>query len=154
MFRKILWATDGSELASRSLPFAKDLAREHGAELVALHVDQLLVGRAGGYSVLADEDEIRARIEQEVAGLKAEGLDARLLIVGDSAVAVGDEIARVAEAEQADLVVIGTHGRGFVGTVLRGSVAKKLLHGATCPVLVVPVEHLVAAPEPTAAGVA
>jgi nucleotide-binding universal stress UspA family protein len=154
MFRKILWATDGSELASRSLPFATDLVREHGAELVALHVDQLLTGRAAGHSVLADEDDIRSRIEQQVADLKAAGVDARFLVVGESTTAVGDEIARVATAEQADLVVIATHGRGLVGTLLRGSVAKKLLHGVTCPVLVVPVEHLAKTPEPVTAGVA
>jgi nucleotide-binding universal stress UspA family protein len=153
MFRKIIWATDGSELASGALPFAADLAREHRAELVALHVDQLLVGRAGGYSVLADEDEIRARIEKDVADLRAAGVNARFLVAGTSEVAVGDEIAHVAETEQADLVVVATHGRGLVGTITRGSVAKKLLHGVTCPVLVVPVHHLAKVAAPSTAGV-
>src|SRR5690348_12489183 len=132
MFRKIVWATDGSELAARSLPFARDLAREPGTERDVLHIDQLLVGRAAGHSGLAGQ----------VDELKAAGVDARFVVVRESTTAVGNEIARVAEAEQADLVVIATHGRGFVGTILHGSVAKKLLHGVACPVLVVPVEHL------------
>lgn len=151
MFRKIVWATDGSELASRSLPFARDLAREPGAELLVLHVDQLLVGRAAGTSALADEGDVRRRISSQVDELKAEGIDARFVVVRESTIAVGSEIARVAEAEDADLVVIATHGRGLVGTLLHGSVAKKLLHGVTCPVLVVPVEHLAKVPEPPAA---
>jgi nucleotide-binding universal stress UspA family protein len=154
MFRKIVWATDGSEPAARSLPFARNLAREPGTELVVLHVDQLLVGRAAGNSVLADESEVRARIAGQVDELKAAGVDARFVVVRESTTAVGNEIARVAEAEQADLVVIATHGRGFVGTILHGSVAKKLLHGVTCPVLVVPVEHLGKVPEPAAAALA
>ncbi|HVV59530.1 MAG TPA: universal stress protein [Gaiellaceae bacterium] len=151
MFRKIVWATDGSELASRSLPFARDLAREPGAELLVLHVDQLLVGRAAGTSALADEGDVRRRISGQVDELKAEGIDARFVLVRESTIAVGSEIARVAEAEDADLVVIATHGRGLVGTLLHGSVAKKLLHGVPCPVLVVPVEHLAKVPEPPAA---
>lgn len=151
MFRKIVWATDGSELASRSLPFARGLAREPGAELLVLHVDQLLVGRAAGTSALADEGDVRRRISGQVDALKAEGIDARFVVVRESTIAVGSEIARVAEAEDADLVVIATHGRGLVGTLLHGSVAKKLLHGVTCPVLVVPVEHLAKVPEPPAA---
>ncbi len=151
MFRKIVWATDGSELASRSLPFARGLAREPGAELLVLHVDQLLVGRAAGTSALADEGDVRRRISGQVDELKAEGIDARFVVVRESTIAVGSEIARVAEAEDADLVVIATHGRGLVGTLLHGSVAKKLLHGVTCPVLVVPVEHLAKVPEPPAA---
>jgi nucleotide-binding universal stress UspA family protein len=151
MFRKIVWATDGSELASRSLPFARDLAREPGAELLVLHVDQLLVGRAAGTSALADEGDVRRRISGQVDELKAEGIDARFVVVRESTIAVGSEIARVAEAEDADLVVIATHGRGPVGTLLHGSVAKKLLHGVTCPVLVVPVEHLAKVPAPPAA---
>lgn len=151
MFRKIVWATDGSELASRSLPFARDLAREPGAELLVLHVDQLLVGRAAGTSALADEGDVRRRISGQVDELKAEGIDARFVVVRESTIAVGSEIARVAEAEDADLVVIATHGRGLVGTLLHGSVAKKLLHGVPCPVLVVPVEHLAKVPEPPAA---
>lgn len=154
MFRKIVWATDGSELAARSLPFARDLARESGTELVVLHVDQLLAGRAAGNSVLADESEVRARIAGQVDELKAAGVDTRFVVVRESTTAVGNEIARVAEAEQADLVVIATHGRGIVGTILHGSVAKKLLHGVTCPVLVVPVEHLAKVPEPASAALA
>ena len=56
-----------------------------------------------------------------------------LVTVGRAA----DEIVRVAHAQGADLIIMGTHGRGLVAGVLLGSVADKLLRRAPCPVLVV-----------------
>ena len=56
MFKKIIWATDGSDAADRALPYAKALAA--GGSLLVLHCNEFLVGRPGGYSALADEDEI------------------------------------------------------------------------------------------------
>lgn len=142
MFRKIVWATDGSDLATLALPFAKGIAQENDAELVVLHVDQLLTGRAGGYPLLADEQDLRVKIRRQVAGLRADGVDARFELAGGINSGVADEIAEVAAAEHADLIVIGTHGRGFLRTVLLGSVAKKLVHEAACPLLVVPVTRI------------
>jgi len=147
MFRKIVWATDGSELAEQALPVAKSLAWRDGAELVVLHVDQMLVGRAAGYALLADEVDIGEKLKGEVAQLRADGIDASLEITGSTTTAVADEIAQVARDVHADLIVISTHARGAVGTLVHGSVAKKLLHHAPCAVLVVPVVHLATEPK-------
>jgi nucleotide-binding universal stress UspA family protein len=144
MFRKIIWATDGSELSTLALPFAKSVAQQNGAELVALHIDQLLTGGGGGYPLLADEQDLRVRIRAQVAELRADGVNARFELCGGVNSGVADEIAEIAEAEEADLIIIGTHGRGFVRTVLLGSVAKKLVHEVSCPLLVVPVTRLAA----------
>jgi nucleotide-binding universal stress UspA family protein len=52
-----------------------------------------------------------------------------------------DTILAQATEHAADLIVMGTHGRGVVYQVLVGSVSEGVLHRATCPVLLVPVRH-------------
>ncbi len=64
MFRTIIWATDGSETADRALPYAKELAGGADGRLIVVHSKELLVGRAGGHPVLADEDEVETKIER------------------------------------------------------------------------------------------
>jgi nucleotide-binding universal stress UspA family protein len=55
------------------------------------------------------------------------------LLRGDPA----GEILKLADAETADLIVLGTHGRGGLGRLLMGSVAEAVLRKAPCPVLTV-----------------
>lgn len=137
MFETIVWATDGSELADRALEHVRKLAEVHGSEIVVVHANELLRGRFGGAPLLADEPEVREKIERQVAELRAAGLDVRLEIrtgVEDAAVLV----ERAANDAGADLIVVGTHGRGGVTAALMGSVARKLCHTSRRPLLVVP----------------
>ena len=145
MFHTIVWATDGSEQAARALPFAKALTASDGADLVVLHVNQLMTGRGGGYPMYADEPETREKLRGAVDELRVEGFDARLEIATCATTSVGETIASAAREAGADLIVTGTHGRGAIGTALLGSVTKKLIHFASCPVLAIPVTHLPAA---------
>jgi nucleotide-binding universal stress UspA family protein len=147
MFHTIVWATDGSELAARALPFAKEIALADDAELVVVHVNQLFTGRASGWPVYADEPDLREGLEEIVGRLVADGVRARLLIVTSGTASLGETIAEAARHARADLIVTGTHGRGAIGTALLGSVTKKLIHFAGCPVLAIPVTHLPAAEE-------
>ena len=55
MFKTIVWATDGSELADVALDHVRELAREDGSRIVAVHANELMRGRSSGYSALADE---------------------------------------------------------------------------------------------------
>ena len=71
MFETIVWATDGSELADRALPYVKELARANGSRIVAVHANELLRGRFGGAPLLADEPDLREQIER--SGRGAEG---------------------------------------------------------------------------------
>jgi len=137
MFETIVWATDGSELADRALPLVTDLARTHHSKIVAVHANELLVGRFGGAPMLADEDELRVKIEKQVMDLRAEGFvaDARFEVGGQHGTA--ELIAMAATEVEADLIVVGTHGRSAAATALLGSVTKGLLHFAPCPVLAV-----------------
>lgn len=138
MFKSIIWATDGSESADLALPYAKALAREHGAALVVVHCDEFLVGRGGGQPVIADEEDVRAKVDRQAHELRDEGLDASLQVTSATAGGAGHAIARVAEELPADLIVVGTRGRTALGGLLLGSVAHRLLHIAPCPVFVVP----------------
>jgi nucleotide-binding universal stress UspA family protein len=149
MFKTIVWATDGSENADRGLAYARKLAADAGCELVAVHSKELLTGRVGGFPLLADEDEIEVLIGRQVDQVKEAGIDARAIFVDGKAGHAADSIARVARSLDADLIVVGTHGRTpFAGFAL-GSVAQRLLHVAPCPVLAVPPATHVATPTET-----
>ena len=76
----ILWATDGSESADRALPYAKALAQGEGRRLAVVHGKEVFVGRAGGYPVLADDDELVTKIRGQVDEACKEGLDATLTL--------------------------------------------------------------------------
>jgi nucleotide-binding universal stress UspA family protein len=136
MFEKIIWATDGSEAADRALPYAKAFAA--GGSLLVLHCNELLVGRAGGYSAFADDDELEKKIRKQVADTQSEGIATTFTLVKGLTGHAGDKIADVARETGADLIVVGSHGYSAVASLLLGSVTQKLLHVAPCPVLAIP----------------
>lgn len=137
MFETIVWATDGSELADRALEHVRGLAEVHGSKIVAVHANEVFVGRAAGAPVLADEPDIREKLGRQVEELCAAGFDARLDIRTGVA-QVPTLVERAAEEVGADLIVVGTHGRSVLAAALLGSVARGLCHEARRPVLVVP----------------
>src|ERR1044071_8018128 len=136
MFKTIVWATDGSEHADRALPYAKQLAKAHDAALFIVHSNEMFVGRAGGYPVLADEEELEAKIRGQVAELREEGFNA-LFHVSRSTHGPAHMIAEFARDIGADVIVVGTRGHGPIAGLLLGSVTQRLLHIAPCPVLAV-----------------
>ena len=139
MFNRIVWATDGSETAAGALPYAKALATGDGRSLIVVHAkEHFVAGRASGYPVLADEDELEARIREQVRQAHEEGLDATLQLPVGSAGHTAHIIADAARAIDADVIVVGTRGLSAVVGLLVGSVTQQLLHIAHCPVLAVP----------------
>jgi nucleotide-binding universal stress UspA family protein len=143
MFKKIVWATDGSESSDRALDYVRALAREGGAPVVVAHCKEILLaaGRSPGPVTLnAAEDELLAKLETQVAELKAEGIEAKLR-VGSAAAGssnVAQVIREIAAEEGADLIVAGTRGHSAIGELVLGSVTHRLLSVAECPVLVIP----------------
>lgn len=138
MFTKIVWATDGSEAADRALQTAKALALASQGTLVVLHCREIFLGRAGGWPVLADEDELEAKIRTQVDALRDEGLDVELELATATAPGAAHAIADVAAELDADVIVVGTRGHTALAGLLLGSVTQRLLHIAPCPVLAVP----------------
>ena len=140
---RILIATDGSPAAADAVEVGLELAEEHGAEPIFVHVaptmEVLPVGLVGmgtapvsAPHVLDEHD----RIPLDKAERKAEerGLTAHTkLLTGDPA----KEIVGYADSHDADLIVIGSHGHGAVSGALLGSVSRGVLRRTTRPVLVV-----------------
>ncbi len=106
-----------------AVPFASDFGEEE-------HVAQQADADPGGYSFQQAAQEAVERVAAELRDI-TENVDT---LVRSGAPA--DQIIRVADEVEADLIVIGGRGKGAVGAVLLGSVAYRVLHHAPCPVLV------------------
>lgn len=138
MFNVIAWAADGSPSSNDALPFAIEMAKSNAARLVVIHVDELGLGKGGAYHVIPDEASTVAEVEGRVANLREQGLDVELAIHKVAGGGAAHVIADTARGAGADLIVVGTRGRGTVTGLILGSVTHRLLHIAPCPVLVVP----------------
>ena len=145
MFDTIVWATDGSSSADAALPFAKALAVAGHGKLVAVFVDEHFVGRTSPYSVSADADGLRAKIHDQIDEARKEGVEASFTILPRVAHGTAHAIADRARELDADAIVAGTRGHGPAAGLLLGSVTQRLLHIASCPVLVVPSHEATAA---------
>jgi len=140
--KKILFATDFSEVSSEALQFANDMARRYNAKLYMLHVIYDVVRVGGWFVPHASMDEMYKDI---VKGAKKEidrfGLEElrgykdveRSVIRG----VPYEEIIKFANKEKVDLIIMGTHGRKGVGRVLFGSTAAQVVRNAQCPVIAI-----------------
>ena len=140
MFKKVIWATDGSQSADRALSQAKTIAAESKAPLVVVHCQEYTMPGKGGGSVPvhANEDELESKVERQVAEMSKEGVSATLESTRSRVGGAAHAIAEVAAREQADLIVVGTRGHTAIAGLLLGSVTQRLLHISPCPVLAVP----------------
>jgi nucleotide-binding universal stress UspA family protein len=134
----IIWATDGSSVADNALPYATSVARAEGAQLIAVHIDEFVVGRGGGHSVKIDEPQIQAAILRKVEDLKRDGLDASLCVSRTWVGGAARAIANIAIDVNADMIIAGTPGHGLLLGLLTSSVTRKLTRMVHCPVLAVP----------------
>lgn len=137
MFKKIIWATDGSDPADRAFEYAKSFVTDNGATLLAVHSIETLggPGSRGAYPADVDEDERQQKIKAQIADL---GDKASFKLVQGGVSNAAHALADVANEEGADLIVVGTRGHSALGGLLLGSVTQRLLHIAPCPVLAVP----------------
>jgi nucleotide-binding universal stress UspA family protein len=134
--KKILFPTDFSEFSNAALEQAGTLARESGAMLTILHVvdpsESFVDVGYGGFLVEFDEEAVLKKLNSVKPGDPAVRCEYKLL-TGNPAT----EIARFAEKEGVDMIVLGTHGRRGLTRMLMGSVAEYLVRNAPCPVLTV-----------------
>ena len=136
MLKKILAPTDFSELSVRGVRYACELAKDVGAEVTILNVvtvdeSGINKGEMGEHKQRLDEF-----VAKNVADVSANLRISKLVDAGQAYVAIID----CAENERIDLIVMSSHGRSGLSRMLIGSVTDKVLRGASCPVLVVPLE--------------
>ncbi|MBA2594831.1 MAG: universal stress protein [Pseudomonadota bacterium] len=144
---RVLFATDGSDLAIEAARRAAGMLADFEATVLGVVPLLLAPGTevAGIESVAlpATSPETVAQIDESVTAKIEADIERTITAIGrpaDRRVVHGDaaiEICRVAEEGRFDLVVIGSHGSGFLKRVVLGSVSHHVLHHAPCPVLVV-----------------
>jgi nucleotide-binding universal stress UspA family protein len=139
MYKKIIWATDGSAASDAALPQVRELAGANGTAVVVLHCNETMVGpRTYGLDEKVDEPEIQEKIKRQATELEAEGLEVTTEFVGGHTGIAAHAIAEAAKEDGADLIVVGTRGHTALGGLLLGSVTQRLLQVSPCPVLAVP----------------
>ena len=142
IFKKIMVATDGSELVKRAIDTAVDIARQNEAKLYAVYVISM-----GFFSMTLPTDEQwkmafqqRLMTEGKEATAYVENVGRAANVRVESVVLRGspaDEIISFAEREDIDLIVMGTQGRTGIKKFLLGSVAENVVRHSKKAVLVV-----------------
>ncbi|MGW3352395.1 universal stress protein [Nonomuraea rubra] len=134
---EVVVGVDDSPECEPALAFAYEEAELRGATLRAVHAWQLPV-HAYAPDLDFDMDEVRAARLQVVRDrLKTLGRDHPRVSVVEDVRSAHPVDALIEAAERADLVVVGSHGRGALGSALLGSVSRNVLQHARCPVAVV-----------------
>lgn len=135
---RIVVGVDGSDTARRALRWALDEARLHHAAVDVVHGWH--IPYPDGYPVrmvtvsAADlEQGARRVLDAAVGGADTRGVEVEPILVCDSAAR-----ALLDTAKGADLLVVGSRGRGGFAGLLLGSVSLKVLHHASCPIVIVP----------------
>lgn len=141
-FKRLLVATDFSSCSDSALELASNLAREHDGELLVVHVVEVhgIPLEAKLFPASHPEGITAERYTHELASKqlarRLETIPARrraIVVHG----APAQSILEVAAQEHADIILMGTRGRGGVMHILAGSVAEKVVRRSTVPVVTV-----------------
>ncbi len=135
--KTILFPTDFSEASTVAFQYAVEYARGSTGRLLIVHVQEPVHPLIGGEMAYIpplenDLDRIKTMLQNIIPDDPQLAYSHRLL-QGDPA----SEIVKLAKAEHADLIVLGTHGRTGIGRLLFGSTAEQILRRAPCPILAV-----------------
>lgn len=145
-FKKILVPTDFSDNSAEALDYAVAIAEKFGSELLMLHVqttsDMVPAGIEGMEAVTEAYARLLANYEQEAMNTMKDALEVyEGRFTGATWELVSgvpyQAILEVAAERGADLIVMGTHGRGPIKRFLLGSQADRVVRGAACPVMTV-----------------
>lgn len=141
MFQRILVPVDGSETSNQALVAALQLARQGGGRVRVLHaLDELayLTGFEYTGEVLAAAREGARKLVADAMDIaKASGVPADSRMLETPGRRLGEVVADEARAFEADLVVVGTHGRRGFSRALLGSGAEQVIRTAPVPVLTI-----------------
>ncbi len=146
MFEYILVPTDGSDFSNKAVSTAARLAHSLHAKLLLLHVRSPIesphhveggaLTHLGGKIVMQEiENEERNLLDAAVAIAAAAGTAAETAFV--AGYSTYDAIIRIAQEQHCDLIVMASHGRRGLSSLLIGSETQEVLSHTTIPVLIV-----------------
>ena len=135
MFQKVLLAVDGSEHSAKAVPVAADIAKKSDGEVFVYHVREYLVGRGGGWE-LEEATEATDLVERVKADVKAAGVQVSGRTEHTLQGRAAKAILNAAEAEGADVIVMGSRGLSDLSGLLLGSVTHKVIQLSHCTVVV------------------
>jgi len=137
--KTLMVTTDFSKTAEAAFDLARQLAEKFGARIVLAHVEVdtlpplvLEYSAVGMEELLSRQRELAAEQLAAVATQLGEGVETALTTGSPH-----EGIVRLATECNADLLVMATHGRGFISHAILGSTTERVLRRAPCPVLVV-----------------
>ncbi|RAU17733.1 universal stress protein [Nitrincola tibetensis] len=140
-YNRILLAIDLSDESAQLITKAADLAKRYDAALNIIHVVEPLTFAYGGdvpMDLSTIQEQLDEHAQQKLDTLCAaidQPVEQRHIVTGHTE----SEIHRVAKEINADLIVVGSHGRHGLALLL-GSTANGVLHGAICDVLAIRVQ--------------
>jgi len=157
--KKILYATDLSKNSVYAFRYATKMAEKYDAGIIILHVVEPIPSVARHYmKIYVDEAKWEEKIKYE-QDLAIEQIKKRLqefcrqetheapqclALVSNILVRPGhpvEEILKAADEEDCSMIVLGTHGKGFLRQTFLGSVARSVLDRSRQPVLIIPIPH-------------
>lgn len=149
--KKILYATDLSKNSSFAFLYATDMARRHDAKIVMLHAIEPIPAYAAAYTGVTDElkrkqqeetvEEIKTRLGDFCRKAESQIGPPCIELVSKILVPRGhppEEILNAADKEGCDVIVLGTHGKGFLAHTFLGSVSSAVLNRTQKPVFIIP----------------
>jgi len=149
--KKILYATDLSKNSSYAFLFATDMARRHDAKIVILHAIEPIPPYAEVYSGITYEmeqkqqeetaEELKKHLQRFCKKAETQIGSPCVELVSKVLVPRGhppEEILNAANQEGCDVIVLGTHGKGFLAHTFLGSVSNAVLHRTRKPVFIIP----------------
>jgi nucleotide-binding universal stress UspA family protein len=146
VFRNVLVPTDGSEISGKAVKQAVEVAKAMNAKLIALHAYPeyhavVLYEYVGSLDVMNKKEytaNARAAAEKFLSAVseaaKAAGVAAETVIVASDV--PHEAIIKTAKRKKCDLIIMASHGRRGVASILLGSVTQKVLTHSDIPVLV------------------
>jgi len=154
--KKILYATDLTVNSAYAAYFALDLAKTHDAKIIIVHCVEAipswayLGAMASDFPVFLQEEKER-KVQEDVAEIKkrlrefsrkaASQFGPNVNLMSEIIVTAGyavEEILNAASTRECDIIVLGTHGKGFLRQTFLGSVARSVLERSIKPVFIIP----------------
>ncbi len=149
--RKILYATDLSKNSSYAFLYATDMAKKHGAKIVIVHAVESIPAYVNAYAGIGVDfeqkqqgeisEEMKTHLQEFCTKAEAQIGPPCVELVSKILVPRGhppEEILNAADEEGCDVIVLGTHGKGFLAHTFLGSVSSAVLHRTRKPVFIIP----------------